>query len=100
MELPKFKYHPDPVKTGSFIESDEVCESCNKKTGYVYSGSMVTKNRPNSICPWCIADGSAHEKFEIEFVSLMPAVIDSKNPVKVECSDDAFDELERRKSGY
>ena len=24
--LPRFVYHPDPIATGSIVESDEVCE--------------------------------------------------------------------------
>ncbi len=100
MELPKFRYHPAPLKTGSIIESDEICECCNKPMGYVYSGSMYTRNRPESICPWCIANGNAHRKYEIEFASLMPDVIDPNNPVEIECSEEAFDELLHKTPGF
>lgn len=100
MDLPQFKYHPDPLKTGSVVESEEICECCNKPRGYVYSGSMYTRNRPNSICPWCISNGDAHRMFQIEFASLMPAVIDPKKPVEIQCSSEAFDELLHKTPGF
>ncbi|MDK9806970.1 CbrC family protein, partial [Vibrio sp. D406a] len=33
MELPKFKYHPDPIATGVFEKSDDICECCSKAKG-------------------------------------------------------------------
>ena len=43
MDLPHFKYHPDPIKTGSVKESDEPCECCEKARGYVYAGSPYSR---------------------------------------------------------
>ncbi|BCO18982.1 UPF0167 protein [Alteromonas sp. KC3] len=68
MELPKFKYHSDPLKSGSIIESDAVCLCCGKATGYIYGGLPYSEvELEDSICPWCIADGTAHKKFDAEF---------------------------------
>ncbi|MCK7633214.1 MULTISPECIES: CbrC family protein [unclassified Shewanella] len=100
MELPKFKYHPNPINTGSIVKSGEVCKCCNKKRGFIYKGSMYTRHRPEYICPWCIANGEAREKFEIEFSSIMPAVIDPKNPISINCPDSAFEELLYRTPGF
>ncbi|WP_300481538.1 CbrC family protein [Shewanella sp.] len=100
MIFPKFKYHPDPIKTGSIVESKNSCDCCKHQQGYVYSGSIYSKNRPDSICPWCIADGGAAKMFGIEFVSLMPAIIDPSNPQEIECSERAFDELLHRTPGF
>jgi uncharacterized protein len=69
MSLPAFRYHPDPIKTGSIEASDETCICCKKPRGYMYAGPLYTeKDLDNSVCPWCIADGSAHKKVKAEFV--------------------------------
>jgi uncharacterized protein CbrC (UPF0167 family) len=69
--LPNFKYHPDPVGTGSIVaEPDAPCLSCNRIRGYVYDGPSYSEkydHLEHSICPWCIADGSAAKKFDAEF---------------------------------
>jgi uncharacterized protein CbrC (UPF0167 family) len=67
MDLPKFKYHPAPLNTGSIAPSDEVCEVCGTAKGHVYCAGTYGLRELTSVCPWCIADGSAHEKFDVEF---------------------------------
>lgn len=68
MDLPKFKYHPDPVATESVIPSGVTCACCGKARGYIYIGPVYCEqDLTESLCPWCIADGSAHEKFEAAF---------------------------------
>ncbi|MBN1360333.1 MAG: CbrC family protein [Sedimentisphaerales bacterium] len=68
MELPKFKYHPDPVGTGSVVESDTTCVCCGKRRGYIYVGPVyAVEEYDQCVCPWCIADGSAHEKLDAAF---------------------------------
>jgi uncharacterized protein CbrC (UPF0167 family) len=69
MDLPKFKYHPDPVGTGSIEKSDQKCLVCEESRGFIYTGqAYAEKELDDAICPWCIADGTAHEKFDAEFV--------------------------------
>ncbi|RLZ08521.1 CbrC family protein [Acinetobacter sp. 2JN-4] len=68
MKLPIFKYHPDPIATESIIESDEACLCCGQVKGYIYSGPVYAEEElAEAICPWCIADGSAHKKFDAAF---------------------------------
>jgi hypothetical protein len=69
MSLPKFKYHPDPVGTGQVEASETECLCCEQARGFVYVGPIYTEHEglDESICPWCIHDGSAHEKFEAMF---------------------------------
>jgi uncharacterized protein len=69
MDIPRFKYHPDPIITGSIIESDKKCRCCRKARGYIYVGPVyyAIKKYNKCICPWCIADGSAHEKLDASF---------------------------------
>lgn len=66
--LPTFKYHPDPVKTGSIEPSPAKCVCCGRARGYIYTGPVYAVGEYHeSICPWCIADGSAHEKLDASF---------------------------------
>lgn len=68
MELPKFKYHSVPLKSGSIIESDEVCLCCGEARGYIYGGLPYSEEElEDSICPWCISSGEAHKKFDADF---------------------------------
>ncbi len=68
MELPRFKYHPDPEGTGSIVPSVDACQVCGKVRGLAYQGQPYSNTELEVICPWCIADGSAHEKFGAEFI--------------------------------
>lgn len=71
MELPFFKYHPEPLKTGIIKTSSNTCIVCDQARGYIYSGPVYAKGEyADSICPWCIADGSAHEKLQAQFTDL------------------------------
>ncbi|MBL9130358.1 MAG: CbrC family protein [Verrucomicrobiaceae bacterium] len=68
MSLPEFRYHPDPRKTGSVEASETECLCCGTARGYIYTGPVFCEEEVrDEICPWCIADGSAHEKFDAEF---------------------------------
>ncbi|AWV88793.1 CbrC family protein [Bradymonas sediminis] len=68
MNLPNFKYHPDPIASGSIIESEDECECCGESRGYMYVGPVYAEEElDQALCPWCIADGSAHAKFDASF---------------------------------
>lgn len=68
MELPSFRYHPDPIKTGVIEISDRICVVCERQRGYIYTSHVYSeKDYHDCICPWCIADGSAHEKLNALF---------------------------------
>jgi uncharacterized protein len=69
MELPVFKYHPDPLATGSIEASENKCLACGLVRGFIYKGQPYAKEELiDAICPWCIADGTAHRKFDADFV--------------------------------
>ena len=68
MELHRFRYHPDPLATGSIVPSDSQCQCCGERRGFAYTGVPSSVHEIVSLCPWCIADGSAHEKLGAEFV--------------------------------
>jgi uncharacterized protein len=66
--LPTFRYHPDPLTTGSVKPSNNVCVRCGTSRGYVYSGPAYGEgDHQDDICPWCIADGSAHDSLGVSF---------------------------------
>lgn len=68
-DLPAFRYHPDPLASGSFRESAESCACCNRATGWIYTASFYTAQEVSGrFCPWCVADGSAAERFAGEFI--------------------------------
>lgn len=67
MQLPNFKYNPDPIKLGVIIKEETLCPVCKETRDYVYEGPFFSEDDVEGICPWCIADGSAAEKCEGEF---------------------------------
>ena len=68
MKLPEFAYHPDPVASGSVQASDATCLCCEQARGWMYVGPVyAVEEYQDCFCPWCIADGSAHERFEASF---------------------------------
>jgi uncharacterized protein CbrC (UPF0167 family) len=68
-QLPLFRCHPDPLGTGSIKASDNECVCCHQARGYIYTGSVYGEDdHEEDLCPWCIADGSAHERLAVEFV--------------------------------
>jgi uncharacterized protein CbrC (UPF0167 family) len=57
-DRPEFRYHPDPVGTGSAIRSDDPCDLCQRPAGYRYQGAIYGK-QARVLCLRCIADGTA-----------------------------------------
>lgn len=67
--LPVFRYHPDPVATGSIVPSRAACTVCGRTRGYAYDGPVYAGSEDEgALCPWCIADGSAHRALDATFV--------------------------------
>jgi uncharacterized protein CbrC (UPF0167 family) len=92
--LPAFRYHPDPVATGSVEASDSPCLSCNRIRGYVYVGPAYSEKfhyLSGSICPWCIADGSAAKRFGATFAD--SGLMDDVTP-------EVREEIAKRTPGY
>lgn len=66
--LPQFKYHPKPLETGAFEQDKTIeCDCCEQQTSVYYSGPFYCVDEVEHLCPWCIADGSAAEKFAGSF---------------------------------
>lgn len=62
--LPEFKYHPNPLDTGAFVESDKICECCGESRGFIYASQLYCTIQIDAICPWCIAEGRVAKKFK------------------------------------
>jgi uncharacterized protein CbrC (UPF0167 family) len=92
--LPHFRYHPDPLRTGSVISSNAQCLRCGQSRGYVYALAPYTEAEVDeeTICPWCIADGSAALEWAATFVD--------GSDLSGEISDSAFATLTERTPGY
>jgi uncharacterized protein len=71
VQLPEFRYHPDPQATGSVAASDQRCGRCGQARGFIYTGPVyAVEELDRCLCPWCIADGSAAEEFAAEFTDV------------------------------
>jgi hypothetical protein len=67
--LPRFRYHPDPIATGAFEEGDaKVCPCCKKESTVYYSTMPYAIENVENLCPDCIADGKAAEKYDACFI--------------------------------
>lgn len=68
MNLPQFRYHPDPLQTGSIQKRDGTCACCGREVEFLYVSSVYsTHDLRSRLCPWCVADGSAHARFGATF---------------------------------
>lgn len=92
--LPHFRYHPDPIATGNVKASEVSCANCGRNRGYIYVGPIYSAVRPrNSICPWCIADGSVASKFNAMFT-------DNHSLIKAGLTDEIIEEVTKRTPGF
>ncbi len=66
--LPTFVYHPDPIATGTVVATDETCDCCRRVRGFKCDGPSYGEHDLEVICPWCIADGTAHDRFGATFM--------------------------------
>jgi len=66
--LPTFRYHPDPISTGSVKPSQAACICCGASTGFIYVASVYGREKlRDSLCPWCIANGRAASEHDCFF---------------------------------
>src|SRR4051812_19330782 len=70
--LPVFTYHPDPIATGSIEPSEQACACCTRRRGFVYRGPVYCVEEVEALCPWCIADGRAAERFDATYCGVIP----------------------------
>lgn len=87
--LPVFRYHPDPLATGSVVPSEARCACCGQRRGFVYDGPVYAVADPEALCPWCLADGTAAERYEAQFTET-----EGRVPMEVRL------EVDRRTPGF
>jgi uncharacterized protein len=92
--LPSFRFHPEPLATGSVEASDVTCLSCGLARGYAYVGpAYAVEELVGELCPWCVADGSAARQFDAQFT-------DVGWGVPPDLADEEIDELAHRTPGF
>src|SRR5580700_10471789 len=93
-DLPTFRYHPDPIATDSVQTSNDPCDVCGLDRGLMYSGPVYSAAADEpTICPWCIADGSAARTFQAEFT-------DVGSGVPEQVPNEVIDEILHRTPGF
>ncbi len=68
--LPEFRFHLNPLQTGSLVAEEGECECCENFVNYLYRGPVYSEEEILSLCPWCIASGNAARKFSATFTSV------------------------------
>lgn len=92
--LPSFRYHPDPVSTGSVVVDEVDCVCCGERRAFVYAGPVYSVHDVRRVlCPWCIADGRAAEMFDAQFTDVFWRVPD-------DVGAEATEEVLRRTPGF
>lgn len=83
--LPVFRYHRDPLGSGSVVPSDNRCEVCHQVSGYIYVGPVYSAEADEPVvCVRCIADGSAARQWDAVFTDPHPWVDEVPEQVAVE----------------
>lgn len=57
-----FPLFVDPVREGVIGPSEVACGICGLQRGCIYTGPQYGSSDRMTICPWCIADGSACDR--------------------------------------
>ena len=92
--LPTFRYHPEPLVTGSIRASRAVCRCCSRARGYIYAGPVYCEDElREALCPWCIASGVAAEQFDAVFS-------DDHQLLQSALDDEIVREVTRRTPGF
>lgn len=94
--IPHFRYHPDPVATGALEEVRFTCACCGQVQRWRYAiPAYGPDDLRDSLCPRCIADGSAARRFDVVFTDLGS---DGGCPRGID--PEVCDEIERRTPGF
>jgi uncharacterized protein len=97
-DLPSFRYHPDPVGTGSALPTDAPCDVCARPAVFRYDGPLDGR-AVGVLCLRCIADGAASSALALpdgrpaEFTDATIGAPDDVPP-------DVVDEVAQRTPGF
>ena len=93
MDLPTFRYHPDPLASGNIAPSVAACVCCKQRRGFIYTGPTYCEDEiEDALCPWCIADGSAARKLDATFTdpACFPDAIARETIDEIACRTPGF----------
>lgn len=103
-DLPHFKYHPDPIRTGAFRFDKVVsCDCCQKETTTYYQSPFYSIDDIEAFCPQCIANGEAAKKYEGAFQDYLGLEGISPDPSVSNANvytEEQLDEVLYRTPGY
>lgn len=92
--LPHFRYHPAPLSTGALEARSITCACCGLQRSFVYVAPVYgERDLQESLCPWCIADGSAAAKLGASFADDHPLY-------KADVPASIVEEINQRTPGY
>ena len=101
-----FRYHPDPIATGSAERADHVCHVCGQHRDVRYTGPIYGR-RAENLCLECIASGEASRALGIVAVALdaghtldQPAEFSDAVDVPADVPPDVVLEITRRTPGF
>ncbi len=66
-DLPTFRLHPNVYQLDLFAREIGTCSCCGQLRDWTYRGPFYAVHKPDYLCPWCIADGSAARRYEGQF---------------------------------
>ena len=94
MDLPTFRYHPNPLATGMVVQRTGECACCGRSVDFLYVGPIYSRHKlEENVCPWCIADGSLHARFQ--------AMLADDHPLlKAGMAHSVVEEVTTRTPGY
>ncbi|MDO4258292.1 MAG: CbrC family protein [Actinomycetaceae bacterium] len=100
VDLPTFRYFPDPVFTGAIEGSDgeNPCECCGeirdwKYRSHVWYEDGEEREEANFVCPWCISSGRVQEQWGSEFTFEF-------DEADLEPTIESYEEVIHRTPGY
>lgn len=106
MPEPVFRYHPDPLATGSAVREDHVCSVCGVRREIRYQGPVYGR-QPDTLCLHCIHSGEASRALGIVAVAgdggdqdEMPAEFSDAVDVPGDVPLSVVEEVTRRTPGF
>ncbi|SDH17583.1 hypothetical protein SAMN05216588_10378 [Pseudomonas flavescens] len=66
-DLPVFRLHPNAYRLGLFSQQAGICSCCDTPREWRYEGPFYARQKPAYLCPWCVADGSAAQRWQGQF---------------------------------
>jgi len=98
--LPVFTYFSPAALEAVVAASNAVCDCCGQRRGHIYTGPFYAVEEA-SLCPHCIADGSAAARYDGSFNDIVVMwdghVIDAE---AAKAPQSVIDELLHRTPGY